>query len=79
MKVKVRFFASVREITGTGEMELEIKPGEPVSDVLQKLKSEFPAFQDSHLMLAVNTEYVQPDYKLKDGDIVALIPLVSGG
>jgi molybdopterin converting factor subunit 1 len=79
VKVTVRFFASVREITGTGEMELEMQPGETVSGVLNKLKSMFPGFQDSHLMLAVNTEYVQPDHKLKEGDEVALIPLVSGG
>jgi len=79
MKVTVRFFASVREITGTGEMVLELKENETVSNVLKTLKSSFPDFQASNLMLAVNMEYVQPDYKLKNGDVIALIPLVSGG
>jgi sulfur-carrier protein len=79
MKVTVRFFASSREITGKAEMDLEIRQGDSVAYVLKKIKSEFPGFQDAHMMLAVNTEYVQPDFKLKEGDVVALIPLVSGG
>jgi molybdopterin converting factor small subunit len=30
-------------------------------------------------MVAVNEEYVDTNYILKDGDVVALIPPVSGG
>ncbi len=60
-------------------MELEVKPGENVSGVLKALKSDFGDLLNMPLMVAVNEEYVQHDYKLKEGDVLALIPMVSGG
>jgi molybdopterin converting factor subunit 1 len=79
MRVKVLFFAACREIAGKSQMELELQKGEPVSRVLKMLQSDFHDFLTMPIMLAVNTEYVQNDYALQDGDVVALIPLVSGG
>ena len=79
MNIKVLFFAACREIAGTSQMQFELPEGELVSSLLKKLQSDYPDFQAMPLLLAVNAEYVQPDYRLRDGDVVALIPLVSGG
>lgn len=79
MKVKVLFFASLRELVGKNQMELELKDGEPVSRLLKMLESDFPDLLSKPVMLAVNAAYVERDHKLKDGDEVALIPPVSGG
>ena len=79
MKVKVLFFAGLRELAGKSQMNLEVKDGESVSRLLEMLKSDFPDLLSKPLMLAVNTEYVERDHKLKEGDEVALIPPVSGG
>ncbi len=79
VKVKVLFFAGLREIVGKKQMNIELQDGAPVSRLLEKLQKDFPGIITNPVMLAVNTEYVKPDHRLKDGDEVAVIPPVSGG
>ena len=46
----------------------------------QVLKEKYPAFDKlASLQLAVNAEYVEDDYVLRENDEVVLIPPVSGG
>lgn len=81
MRVKARLFAMFRELLGKDRLELELEDGATVSRLLAKIKEEFPGLEDlsDSLMVAVNAEYVTPEFKLKEGDEVALIPPVSGG
>ena len=79
MKVKVCFFAACREIVGKSEMELELQEGEPISSLIETLQSDYHDFLTMPIKVAVNAEYVENDYRLQDGDEVALIPPVSGG
>ena len=79
MKIKIKFFASCREIAGTNEVELQVKKGETVSGILTALRQKFPRLSLSDIMVAVNQEFAAPGYILKDGDEVALLPPVSGG
>jgi molybdopterin converting factor subunit 1 len=81
MKVKVKFFAILRERTGAGEIIKEIETGGTVADLWAMLKTEFPnlAPVETRLLFAVNKNYVKPDHALKDGDEVVFIPPVSGG
>ena len=79
MKVKVRFFASCREIAGIGQVELQVQQGETISRLLQTLQHDFPRLPAAGILVAVDAEFVKPSYVLQDGDEVALIPPVSGG
>jgi molybdopterin synthase sulfur carrier subunit len=79
MKVKVCFFAACREIVGKSEMELELQEGEPISSLIETLQSNYYHFLTMPIKVAVNAEYVEHDYRLQDGDEVALIPPISGG
>ena len=79
MKIKVKFFASCREIAGVNEIALPIKKGSTVSDVLATLDQKFARLAVSDIMVAVNREFAARDYILKDGDELALLPPVSGG
>ncbi|MCL5959797.1 MAG: molybdopterin converting factor subunit 1 [Chloroflexi bacterium] len=81
MRVRVRLFASQREVVGQRELELDMPGGSTASDVLSRLTSEYPRLAGvaSSTMLAVNREYVDQKTKLKEGDEVALLPPVSGG
>ncbi len=60
-------------------MELELQEGEPISSLLEKLQSDYHYFLTMPIRVAVNAEYVEHDYRLQDGDEVALIPPISGG
>lgn len=81
MKVKIRLFASQREVVGQRELELDMPEGSTAGDVVTRLTNEYPrlARVATSTMLAVNREYVDQKTELKEGDEVALLPPVSGG
>ena len=81
MRLRLRFFAAAREAMGRTEMPLDGPEGATVGDVLARLRAEAPAFArlPPGLMVSVNREYREADYRLGDGDEVAFIPPVSGG
>ena len=81
MTIKVLFFASCRDLIGTGEREMTLPDGATVTDLISELASEQARFTDlaPSLMISINQAYVKRDAKLQDGDEVAFIPPVSGG
>lgn len=81
MNVNVRLFASLRELVGQGQVSLELPEAATVAVLHQHLSQEYPAIRPylETLACAVADEYVPGDYRLHDGDDVALIPPVSGG
>ena len=81
MKATVKFFAALREMTGTRELTLDVPDGQTVHGLFRQLCVRYPRLADyeSALFYSVNAEYVSPDHGLRDGDEVAFIPPVSGG
>jgi molybdopterin synthase sulfur carrier subunit len=79
VKIRVLFFAQPREIVGKNQMDFEVSEGETITFLIKKLQSQFPALLTVKFVPAVNSEYIANDYKLHDGDQVALIPPISGG
>jgi len=81
MRVRIKFFAIIREKVGTDGMELELEEGRTVQELLELLRSRFPATREflERAFVAVNRRYVNPDTRLKEGDEVAIFPPVSGG
>jgi molybdopterin synthase catalytic subunit len=81
MKVRVKFFAILRERAGTAEISKEIEEGATVSDLWQALQKDYPKLDVAgiRLLYAVNQNYVKADHRLGDQDEVVFIPPVSGG
>jgi molybdopterin converting factor subunit 1 len=81
MKIKVKFFAILRERAGTAEMTKEIHEGSTIDQLWDALQKDFPklAVPGIRLLYAVNQSYVTPDYVLKESDEVVFVPPVSGG
>jgi molybdopterin converting factor subunit 1 len=79
--IRTRLFASYREAVGRGELSLEAPEGATAGQLVARLRAEHPRLGPTaeNAMLAVNQQYVGPDYRLHDGDELALIPPVSGG
>ncbi len=76
MPVRVRFYGPLKEEFGE---EIEFST-EDLSKILLKLGKEiYERFQEGDIMVAVNHKLVQGRVKLKDGDLVALLPRFSGG
>jgi MoaE-MoaD fusion protein len=72
--VRVRLFAGLRERAGWSEREV---------DDLERVADIWPTLdlgeEPPGLLYAVNKEYAERDRPLADGDVVAVIPPVSGG
>ena len=81
MKVRLLFFAVLRDIAGTDMRELAVDEGTTARDVWQSLRIEFAKLADytQPPMIAVNESYAAPETILRDGDELAFIPPVAGG
>jgi molybdopterin converting factor subunit 1 len=81
MKIKVKFFAILRERAGVAEITKEVKEASTVGDVWKALQEDYPklAVSGIRLLYAVNENYVTPDYVLKEKDEIVFVPPVSGG
>ncbi|MCP3739845.1 molybdopterin converting factor subunit 1 [Rossellomorea sp. BNER] len=76
--IKVLLFAHLKEQAGTEMLEYEASRM-TVDELLTKLEKEYSLPALNTVMVAVNEEFEERSYQLKTGDIVALIPPVSGG
>lgn len=82
MHLTVRLFARMRELAGTSELSIALAEGATVADARAAIAQAAPAITEAmrSAVLAVNEEYCRDDARvLGDGDVVALIPPVSGG
>ena len=81
MKIRIKFFAILRERTGRSETTTEIAAGSTVADLWRQLQGEYPKLDvpGIRLLYAVNQNYVSVDHKLNDNDEVVFLPPVSGG
>lgn len=81
MKIKLKFFAQLREVIHCEEAEIEIKEGGSVGDLVLILGEHFPNIRE-HLKtvsFGVNNEYASKDTILHEGNEVALLPPICGG
>jgi len=81
MKIRVRFFASLREAAGAEEIVGDVPAGTTVKglfDILARDRKSLSA-EEEHTLAAVNESQVEWTRKLKQGDIVAFYPPVGGG
>ena len=83
MHVKVRFFASAREVVGESSIGLEVTEGLTSDVLMEQLCERYPRLLGSRatISLAINRVYIKGSevVTLKEGDEIALLPPISGG
>lgn len=86
--VRVLLFASLADLTGIRECAVDLAADLPAGSgrataggVLDHLVERHPllARHRDGIALAVNERYARPDTPVEPGDVVALVPPVSGG
>jgi molybdopterin converting factor subunit 1 len=79
-KVKVLYFAALRELTGQVEEGLELGDEvQSVGELVLLLCERHPGLRLDGVRLAKNDEFTDANAPLAGGDVIALIPPVSGG
>jgi len=76
--IEVLFFAELRDQAGTNQVKIQVSDIS-VKQLKDEYLTEFDLLTINNAMIAVNEEYAEEDTILKDGDVVAFIPPVSGG
>ncbi len=81
MKVRVQFYAQLRDLIGMRELELELAEGATVRDLLEQLYGERPALgaHDNSILIGAGLEFVDRNYTLNPGEEIAIMPPVQGG
>ena len=91
--MQVRIFATLRPLVGAREVEVEVRVGDTVRNVLDGLKHTYPALherildEDGNIQRSIHilvngrsVKYLQGlDTAIGDGDRLALFPAVGGG
>jgi molybdopterin converting factor subunit 1 len=81
MRVKVEFYARLRELAGTPEWPLETTDGATVGEVWRAAVAAHDALaaMTGSVSAAVNAEFATMKTVVRDGDEIAFLPPVSGG
>jgi molybdopterin converting factor subunit 1 len=80
-RVKLLFFATLRDRAGTKSMELDISADLTVQGLKDKLSEEYPNLKESmsSVLITINREYAFDDAVIPSSAELAMFPPVSGG
>jgi molybdopterin converting factor small subunit len=80
MKIKTLFFGITTDFVGASQLQIDVHQNTSIANFKLVLKSQFLQLENINTYaIAVNEEYATDDFILKENDIVAVIPPVSGG
>jgi molybdopterin synthase catalytic subunit len=81
VRVGVQFFARLRELTGRSDWQCDLEAEARVADAWAAAIAAFPdtAVLSQSVSAAVNAEFAKMSTPLREGDVVAFLPPVSGG
>jgi molybdopterin converting factor small subunit len=81
MKVRAQFYAQLRDLIGSCEMDVELAEGATVCDLLAQIYAKRPELRphDKSILIGAGLEFVDRNHKLKPGDEISIMPPVQGG
>jgi molybdopterin converting factor small subunit len=81
MKVRVQFYAQLRELVKIHDVEFELPQGATVRELLGKIYAQEPALRahDKSILVGAGLEFVDRNYRLNPGEEIAIMPPVQGG
>lgn len=77
MKITVKYFGRLAEVTGTPEGAFEATSD--LDGTIKSLTVRYPALKDQTFLVSVNKKIERKNVSLKEGDELALLPPFSGG
>ena len=81
MKVRVQFFAQLRDLAAASDLIVDLAKGASVADLLEKIYAKVPALRsrDKSILVGAGLEFVDRNYKLTPGEEISIMPPVQGG
>lgn len=80
-RVKLLFFATLRDRAGTKSIELEVPPDLTVQGLKDRISGEYPNLKESmkSVLITINREYAFDEAVIPPNAELAMFPPVSGG
>ncbi len=80
MDIQILFFGITKDFVGSHTILFKLHNKTTVKELKDQLILDYSSLKNIHeFAIAVNEEYAEDEVTLKGGDIVAIIPPVSGG
>ena len=84
MKVRVQFYAQLRDLIGvdeSGSRQIDLPEGATVHDLLDEIYARQPSLRahDKSILIGAGVDFVDRNYKLKSDEEIAIMPPVQGG
>jgi MoaD family protein len=81
MKIRAQFYAQLRDLAGTPEIDVDLVEGATVRDLLEQVYAQQPKLRphDKSILIGAGVEFVDRTYKLSPGDEISIMPPVQGG
>ena len=81
MRLRVQFYAQLRDLAGTSEMDVELPEDSTVRDLLGKVYDEKPAHRghDKSILVGAGVEFVERNHVLNPDEEISIMPPVQGG
>jgi len=80
MRVTLKYFGLLAEITNCNEEQLEFNANAPTLFGLKNaVENRFPAFQKTAYSIALNQSLSNEEVLLKEADVIAFLPPFAGG
>jgi MoaD family protein len=81
MKVRVQFYAQLRDLVGIRELDIDVAEGSTIRDLLEQVYAQQPKLRphDKSILIGAGVEFVDRNYQLKPGEEISVMPPVQGG
>jgi molybdopterin converting factor small subunit len=81
MKVRVQFYAQLRDLLGMRQLDIDVADGATVRELLEQIYVQQPGLRqhDKSILVGAGVEFVDRNYRLSPGDDVSIMPPVQGG
>jgi sulfur-carrier protein len=81
VKVRAEFYSRLREIVGASSLEITLHDNATVGELIEQISRDYPRLRDfqNSMLFGIGVEFVDKQQRLKDGDVIAIMPPVQGG
>jgi len=81
MKVRLQFYAQLRDLLEMRELEVDVAEGSTIRDLLEQVYAQQPKLRphDKSILIGAGVEFVDRNYRLSPEEEISIMPPVQGG
>jgi molybdopterin synthase sulfur carrier subunit len=81
MKMRVQFFAQLRDLAGTSDLDVDLAEKSTVAELLDRIYELKPALRahDKSILVGSGVDFVGREHVLKEDEEISIMPPVQGG